>query len=661
MIGLQTAGSRFPGWTPKILCALSAPGKDAGMAAAKKISRKDIARMSFRDFMMASREPYRRLFAYLGPYRGRFWLGILFGGLFGGVQALMIFDVQFVARAVFSGGTLALEGGALGKIPEGVRRWIPESAHLQIGDGIGMVAVVCLSIPALFLLRGLCSYLNSYLMLWVSVRVLDDIRREAFRHTLAQSMEFFNRSKAGDLVQTVFNQTRMAQQALTTVAGDIVKQPISILSALVTLFILDWRFTLMSFLIFPLCLLPVILVSRKVRKAGAREEEEAGQLMVIMQEAFAGARVVKTHAREPYECDRFNAANTQVLRFIMRWRKAMEMSGPLVETIGSLGVAAALLWAWHYKLGFDKFLALVGGMTLLYPAFKSLSRIYLTMQKCLASTTKVFELLDRTPAILDAPGAPALPPVRGEIVFEGVRFGYGDERPAVTDLSLRIPAGTTCALVGASGAGKTTVLALLQRLYDVQSGSIRIDGVDIRSVAQHSLREQLAAVSQDTFLFHDTIANNIRYGRLDAGPEEIEEAAQRAHAHEFILQQPNGYETVVGDKGCLLSGGQQQRISIARALLKNAPVLLLDEATSALDSESEGQIQAALETLSSGRTVIAIAHRLSTILRADQIVVMDAGRILEVGTHQELYAGSGAYRRLYDLQFQTPAAGLAGG
>ena len=637
---------------PKILCAPPGSGEDAGMAAAKKISRKDIAKMSFRDFLRVSREPYRRLFAYLKPYRGRFWLGILFGALFGGVQALMIFDVQFVARAVFSGGTLSLEGGALGRLPEGLRRWIPDGIQLDLGGGIGLVALVCLSIPALFLLRGLCSYLNSYLMLWVSVRVLDDIRQEAFRHTLAQSMEFFTRSKAGDLVQTVFNQTRMAQQALTTVAGDIVKQPISILSALATLFVLDWRFTLMSFLIFPLCLLPVVLVSRKVRKAGAREEEEAGQLMVIMQEAFAGARVVKTHAREPYECERFNTANTQVLRFIMRWRKAMELSGPLVETIGSLGVAAALLWAWHFHLGFDKFLALVGGMTLLYPAFKSLSRIYLTMQKCLASTTKVFELLDRPPAITDAPDAAALPPVRGEIVFENVTFSYGDDRPAVSNLSLRIPAGTTCALVGASGAGKTTVLALLQRLYDVQQGAIRIDGRDIRSVTQSSLREQLAAVSQDTFLFHDSITHNIRYGRLDASQSEIEEAARQAHAHEFILRQPQGYDTVIGDKGCLLSGGQQQRLSIARALLKNAPVLLLDEATSALDSESEGQIQAALETLSSGRTVIAIAHRLSTILKADQIVVMDSGRVQEVGTHQQLYERSGTYRRLYDLQFQ---------
>jgi subfamily B ATP-binding cassette protein MsbA len=483
------------------------------------------------------------------------------------------------------------------------------------------------------------------------VRVLDDIRTQVFRHTLGQSMEFFNKSKAGELVQTVFNQTRMAQQALTTIASDIVKQPITIVTGLATLFVIDWRFMLTSFIIFPLCLLPVVFVSRKVRKAGAREEEEAGLLMVVMHEAFAGIRVVKTHAREDFESKRFNTANSQIMQFVMRWRKALEVSGPAVETIGSLGLSAALVWAWYYGLKFDTFVALTGGMMVLYPAFKALARIQLTMQKCLASTTKVFELLDRPAAIQDSPNATRLERVRGEIQFEDVCFSYGHDKVAVEHVNLTIPAGTTCALVGASGSGKSTLLALLQRLYEVDAGVVRVDGHDIRTVTQPSLRENIATVSQDTFLFHDTIANNIRYGRLDATPAEVEAAAKLAFAHEFILQQPHGYETVVGDKGSLLSGGQQQRLSIARALLKNAPILLLDEAMSALDSESEKQIQAALETLTVGRTVIAIAHRLSTILKADQIVVMDHGQVKEIGTHGALFEKSGYYRRLYDLQF----------
>jgi subfamily B ATP-binding cassette protein MsbA len=614
--------------------------------AAKKISRKDISKMGFFDFLRAAKAPYQRLFSYLRPYRGRFCLGILFGALFGVVQGLLIFDIQFVAATVFSDGKP--------RLPEIVLRGFPQLGQLQVGSSFVTVLIICATVPLLMALRGLCGYLNSYFMLWCSVRVLDDIRQQVFRHTLGQSMEFFNQAKAGDLVQTVFNQTRMAQQALTTIAGDIVKQPISILSALVVLFAIDWRFTLTSFVIFPLCLVPVAIVSRKVRKAGAREEEEAAQLMVVMSEAFAGIRVVKTHAREDFESERFNAANSQIMRFIMRWRKAMELSGPLVETVASLGVAMALLWAWHYRLGFEKFIALNGGMVLLYPPFKALSRIHLTMQKCLAATTKVFELLDRKSAVVDAADAQPLRGVRGEIGFENVGFHYEAERSALHGVDFAIGAGTTCALVGASGAGKTTLLALLQRLYDPQHGRITIDGADIRGVTQASLRANIATVSQDVFLFHDTIANNIRYGRLDATREEIEAAAKQAHAHEFILAQPQGYETVIGDKGCRLSGGQQQRISIARALLKNAPILLLDEATSALDSESEKQIQAALETLAEGRTVVAIAHRLSTILHAQQIVVMDQGRVADLGTHADLSARSAIYRRLYDLQFNQP-------
>jgi subfamily B ATP-binding cassette protein MsbA len=283
-----------------------------------------------------------------------------------------------------------------------------------------------------------------------------------------------------------------------------------------------------------------------------------------------------------------------------------------------------------------------------------MSRIQLMMQKCLASTTKIFELLDRPAAIQDAPDAVAVGKVRGEIRFEDVTFTYaGKTEPAVKGIELHIPAGTTCAFVGESGSGKSTLFALLQRLYEGDIGRVTMDGTDIRKITQASLREHVATVSQDVFLFHDTIGQNIRYGRLDATQAEIEHAAKMAYAHDFIMNQPQGYDTVIGDKGCNLSGGQQQRISIARALLKDAPVLLLDEAMSALDTESERRIQEALEALSKGRTVLAIAHRLSTILKADQIVVMDKGIIKAVGKHADLYERSPEYRRLYDLQFNA--------
>jgi subfamily B ATP-binding cassette protein MsbA len=346
-----------------------------------------------------------------------------------------------------------------------------------------------------------------------------------------------------------------------------------------------------------------------------------------------------------------------MLRFVMKWRKAMEMTGPAVETVASLGISGALFYAWSAKLPNGTMLALVGALVLIYPSFKALSRVQLMMQKCLASTTKIFELLDRTPSIQDAPDAQPLVTVSGSIRFENVTFTYaGKDEPAVKGVSLEIPAGSTCALVGESGSGKSTILALLQRLYEPQSGAVTIDSRALQAITQASLREHIATVSQDVFLFHDSIRQNIRYGRLEATQAEIEDSARMAYAHDFITQQPQGYETVIGDKGCNLSGGQQQRLSIARALLKNAPILLLDEATSALDSESEQRIQAALETLAKGRTVIAIAHRLSTILKADQIVVMDRGIVKAVGKHAELYEKSPEYRRLYDLQFSHVTA-----
>ncbi len=632
----------------------------------KKISRKDISQMSTLEFLKVAIGPYRQLAGYLKPYKSRFILGIVFGALYGLVNGGMVLVINFVSNIVFGSKNAAQDfsdikdalpadkvaeaGGAF----DAVGAVIDDSAAAAASSPLsGQLLVVALLIPAIMLLRGLFGYLNAYCMLWCSLRVLSDIRVKLFRKLMGQSLDFFNKQKGGELIQTVFNQTRMAQQALTTAASDIVKQPIAILSAVAAIFYIDWKFALGALVLFPLCIVPVIIVGRKVRKSGGREEEEAGMLMVVMQESFAGIRVVKSHAREEHEIAKFESANKRMMGFIMRWRKAMEIVSPLVETVASFGVAAALVYCALFPGagGPGKFLALNGGLILLYPPAKSMSRISVLLQKCLAATTKVFEMMERPPAIQDAEGARSLAGCRGEIEFENVSYAYGKGPDAVKGIDLKIGAGQNFALVGQSGAGKSTLFSLLLRFYDPREGAVKVDGIDIRQVAQESLRDNIGVVNQDTFLFHDTIYENIRYGKLDATREEIEHAAKLAHAHAFILEQEKGYDTIVGDKGDKLSGGQKQRISIARAILRDAPILLLDEATSALDSEAEGHIQAALEELAKGKTTIAIAHRLSTILSADQIVVMEKGEVCDVGTHAELLEKSAIYQRLYRMQF----------
>ena len=337
---------------------------------------------------------------------------------------------------------------------------------------------------------------------------------------------------------------------------------------------------------------------------------------------------------------------------MMRIIRSMEATGPLVETIAALGIGLALLYVYAANLSAGRFFGLISGIFILYDPIKTLSKLQIVMQQSITATTAIFALLDTEPTVQDSPDATKLTSATGRIDFENVTFRYANTvADAVGSLNLQIEPGKSYALVGASGAGKSTILSLILRLYDPTSGGIKIDGRNLRSVTQKSLREQIGLVTQETFLFHDTIFSNIQFGRLDATPEEVREAARAAYAHDFIMAQPKGYQTVIGDKGCLLSGGQQQRLAIARAVLKNAPILLLDEATSSLDSESEQQIQRALAELATGRTVIAIAHRLSTVLSADQIIVMDSGRIKEIGTHAELLDKSGYYRRLYDHQF----------
>lgn len=597
-------------------------------------------KLPFPQLVRAFWRPYLRLLSYMLPYRKRFFLGIacgVVGGLLNGIIPLVI---QKAGEP--------LMGGAL-KFPD--KSALFSGGVSNDGPGIESVIWISLLIPLVMVARGIFSYLNVYSLAWVSLRVLRDIRSQLFAHLMSQSLDFFSREKAGKLMSRVMSDTRVAQNALTSVSGDIIKDPIAVLTGVAVLVAIDWKFSLTTLVLFPICIIPVVVFGRKVRQAGKAEESEAAQMSVILQETFAGVRVIKSFAREDYQTAQFSKSSDTQCQNSMRVRRSSDIVQPLIESVSALGVVLAMVYVYYYGIGFAKFAALCAGIFLLYNPVKNLSRIPMLIQKCMVSANNIFELMETKSTIADLPTARPLEECKGSIELQNVSFGYGSEKLALRNASLLIEPGKKYALVGASGAGKSTIHSLILRFYDPQAGVVKIDGRDVREITQHSLRRHIGTVTQETFLFHDTIAENIRYGNLDATREQIEMAAKFAYAHDFILAQPNGYETIVGDKGCMLSGGQQQRLAIARAILKGAPILLLDEATSALDSESERMIQDAIERLSEGRTVVAIAHRLSTILKSDCIVVMDHGRIVDTGTHAELLEKSELYRSLYELQF----------
>ncbi len=597
-------------------------------------------KLSFWQALRGSRGLYRRLFGYVKPYRWRFIVGLLFGLLFGVVNSILPMVVAQVSTAIFNGAVF------------NPRTLLHHREMLTSGPRINSIALMCLLIPMVMIARSLLSFGNAYYMSWVSNRVVMDIRNELFAKMVRHSMDFFNRIRVGFLMSRIGNDTRSMQMALSTVSSDVFKQPITIIGAITALVLINWKFTLVTLVLFPVCLLPIRIFGRRARLAVQDEQAGMGQMTVTMQETFTGIRVIKSFVREEHQEKTFKRSTQEQFANAMRMVKSMEAVGPIVETIASLGIGLALFYVYVTRLPAGQFMGLICGIFLLYEPIKTLTKLHIVMQRSVGATTKIFGLLDSAPTVYDAPGAVDLTTSEGRIDFEHVTFRYiSGVTDAVQDLNLQIEPGKTYALVGPSGAGKSTILSLILRLYDPTSGAVRIDGQDVRKLSQKSLRQQIGLVTQETVLFHDTIFKNIQFGRLAATPEQVYAAAEMAFAHDFIMAQPKGYNTVIGDKGCLLSGGQQQRLAIARALLKDAPVLLLDEATSALDTESERQIQRALERLVAGRTVIAIAHRLSTILSADQIVVMELGRIKEIGTHAELLEKSGYYRRLYDLQF----------
>jgi subfamily B ATP-binding cassette protein MsbA len=507
----------------------------------------------------------------------------------------------------------------------------------------------------IFLFRGVTSFAQNYLMDLVGQRIICDLRDELNQHIQRLSLSFFNRTQTGDTLSRVTNDVALIRTALTDAVASVMRDATSLIALIVVAFVKDFNLAAIAFLVFPASVLPILRLSKRLRRFSKRGQRSLGILTALLQETVQGNRVVKAFGMEEYERERFATENRRLYRLYMKASMIKALTTPALEVLAAFCIGGVVWYGGNSVIQGTRtqgsFLAFLTAVFLLYEPFKRLSKTNTTIQQGVAGAERVFELLDTAPEVVDRPNARPLNAMRRGIVFEHVEFSYGAE-PVLRDINLEIHAGEVVALVGMSGGGKSTLADLIPRFYDVTGGRITIDGVDVRDYTMRSLRAQIALVTQFTFLFNDTVHANIAYGDIGKSMDDVVSAARAANAHEFITALPQGYDTPIGELGVTLSGGQRQRLAIARALLKDAPILILDEATSALDTESERLVQQAIERLMVNRTSLVIAHRLSTIRRADRIVVVVRGQIVEQGTHEELLALGGEYRKLYDLQFQ---------
>ena len=519
--------------------------------------------------------------------------------------------------------------------------------------------MIMLAVLGVFVVKGFCDYFGNYLVNYVGFSAITNLRNTVFDKVQKQGAEFFEAQSTGRLMSSIMNDIDKVQVAISHILADFLRQLFTATCLVFVVIGKDWRLALASVIVVPLIILPTRKIGRRIRGTSRRTQEKQGELNQILQETLSGHMVVKAFNAEPYESRRFRDAAHKLLRTNLQYVIQQAISSPLIELIGAMTIVGLLAYAREQikagGLTAEDFASFVIALVMLLEPVKRLVGIHNIFEQAIGASHKVFEYLDQKEAIGEKPNAAALAPFREGISFDNVSFRYPGSPNGfmIPSLSLEVKAGEVVALVGPSGAGKSTLANLVPRFYDVTGGALRVDGHDVRDVQLASLRAQIGIVAQDTFLFNDTVARNIAYGRPDTPLAHIRRAAETALAHEFIERLPQGYDTVIGDRGLKLSGGQRQRLAIARALLKNAPILILDEATSHLDTESEMLVQRALANLMEHRTVIVIAHRLSTIRRADKIVVLEKGHIREIGTHQELISHGGIYQRLHDLQFEV--------
>jgi len=515
---------------------------------------------------------------------------------------------------------------------------------------------ISIAVLVTFAIKGFANYAQSVIMHYVGQRIITDTQHRLYGHLTRMDLSFFHQTPTGSLISRFTVDINMMRAAVSNALTGIGKDFLTLIFLVGVMFIQDRYLAVIAFVVFPVAILPIVKLGQRIRKVTVSTQEEIGQFTTLLEQTIQGARVVKAYRMEEYEKGRFRKIAERVFQLVFKSARIRSMASPIMETLGGVAVALVIFYGGfrviEESMNPGAFFSFITALLLAYEPMKRLANLNASLQEGLASAQRLFGLLDTKPNIIDKPDAATLKIKGGNIVLNQVNFSYIPKHPVINGVSLSVPAGKLVALVGPSGAGKSTILNLIPRFYEVDSGFIKIDGIDVQDATLDSLRRNIALVSQEIILFDDTVRANIAYGRPDASEKEITQAAKNAAAHDFIEAMSNGYDTYVGERGTKVSGGQRQRLAIARAMLKNAPILLLDEATSSLDAESEREVQAALMELMKGRTTLVIAHRLSTVIEADLIHVIDNGKLVESGNHPELLSKNGTYARLYALQFK---------